>query len=51
LKNFLVLKKQKKPLQILAEAISKIFALSKILAEKAEAIFNTDYNNISEKYS
>ncbi len=34
-------KKGKKCLQILAEASPKSFPLSKILAEKAEAIFNT----------
>jgi hypothetical protein len=37
-------KKGKKTLQILAEASPKSFLLSKILAEKAEAIFNTAYN-------
>jgi hypothetical protein len=36
-------KKGEKTLQILAEASPKIFALSKILEEKAEAIFNTGY--------
>jgi hypothetical protein len=36
-------KKGKKTLQILAEASPKSFPLSKILAEKAEAIFNTGY--------
>jgi hypothetical protein len=35
-------KKGKKTLQILAEASPKSFPLSKILAEKVEAIFNTD---------
>jgi hypothetical protein len=37
-------KKEKKTLQILAEASPKIFPLSKILAEKVEAVFNTGYN-------
>jgi hypothetical protein len=36
-------KKGKKTLKILAQASPKSFPLSKILAEKAEAIFNTVY--------
>jgi hypothetical protein len=40
-----IAKKGKKPLQILAEAFPKSFPLSKILAKKAEAIFNTGYRH------
>jgi hypothetical protein len=35
---------EKKTLQILAEASPKSFPLSKILAKKADAIFNTGYH-------